>query len=240
MPLKVIPRRDQKLNKLIKTASPVEYKKSNKIYARDDESPVVYLVHTGHVRLTLPRAGSQPDRTVAVVGPAELFGEEAISIDIPRRYTAVAGSSCTLLPLSGVGVFNALRGSPKTLSTFFSMWDADLVSARQVAGLSGSSSKARIADVIMNLARRLGTEEGRKIRLEHWFTHQELADLAGAHRSTVTTVLNDWIYKGVLKQGPWKPGRKREWRELIIAKPGTLRKAGLEVSRKRRRKRSTR
>ena len=247
MPLKVIPRRDQKLNKLIKTALPVEYKKSNKIYAINDESSVVYLVHTGHVRLTLPRAGShpragsdQPDRTVAVVGPAELFGEEAISLDIPRRYTAVAGSSCTLLPLSGMGVFNALRGSPKTLSTFFSMWDADLVSARRVAGLSGSSSKARIADVIMDLARRLGTEEGRKIRLEHWFTHQELADLAGAHRSTVTTVLNDWIYEGALKQGSWRPGRRREWRELIIAKPGTLRKAGLEVSRRRRRKRSTR
>ena len=229
MPLKVIPRRDRKLNRLIKAATPVEYKKTKKIYSRGDESPVAYIVQTGHVRLTLPRTGTHIERTVGIVGPAELFGEEALSVDVPRRYTAVSGAGCTVLPLSGIGVFKALRGSPKTLSTFFSSWHADLVTARRVAGLSGSSSKARIADVLLNLARRLGHEEGRKIRLEHWFTHQELADLAGAHRSTVTTALNDWIYDGVIKQGP---------RELIIAKPGILRKAGTEASRKRRRKRT--
>ena len=240
MPLKVIPRRDQKLNKLIKAASPIEYRKSEKIYTIDDESPLAYLVQGGHVRLTLPRTGPHPDRTVAVVGPAELFGEEAVSMAALRRYTAVAGSVCTLLPLSGIAVFNALRGSPKTLATFFSMWDADLASARRVSGLSGSSSKARIAEVIMDLARRLGTEEGRRIRLEHWFTHQELADLSGTHRSTVTTVVNDWIYKGALKQGPWKPRMKREWRELIIARPGILRKACLESSRKKRSRQSAR
>lgn len=229
MPLKVIPRRDRKLNKLLKAAVPVEYKKRKKIYARGDESPVAYIVRTGHVRLTLPRTGSQTERTVGIVGPNELFGEEALSPDVPRRYTAMSGTCCTVAPLDGSGVFKALRGSPKTLSTFFSSWHADLVSARRVAGLSGSSSKARIADVLLNLARRLGNEEGRKIRLEHWFTHQEIADLAGAHRSTVTTAMNDWIYDGVLKQGP---------RELVIAKPGTLRKAGTEASRKRRRKRT--
>ena len=29
-------------------------------------------------------------------------------------------------------------------------------------------------------------------------THQVLADLAGAHRATVTTLLNDWLYDGVI------------------------------------------
>lgn len=229
MPIKIIPRRDRKLNKLLKAAIPVEYKKTRKIYGRGDESPVAYIVRTGHVRLTLPRTGSQTERTVGIVGPNELFGEEALSPDVPRRYTAMSGTCCTVAPLDGSGVFKALRGSPKTLSTLFSSWHADLVSARRVAGLSGSSSKARIADVLLNLAGRLGNEEGRRIRLEHWFTHQEIADLAGAHRSTVTTAMNDWIYEGVLKQGPG---------ELVIAKPGTLRKAGTEASRKRRRKRT--
>ena len=58
-----------------------------------------------------------------------------------------------------------------------------------------------------------------------------LADLAGAHRSTVTTAINDWIYDGMLKPQP---------RGLIINKPGTLRKAGTEASRKRKRKVATR
>ncbi len=230
MPLKVIPRRDRKLNRLIKAATPAEYRKGQAIFGRGEEADVLFLVQEGHVRLTLPRTGKETERTVAIAGPSEVFGEEAITTDVPRRYTAVAGSACVVLPLSGVGVFKALRGSPKTLGTFLASYDRDLAVARRIAGSSGSSSKARIADVLLDLADRLGDDDGRRIRIEHWFTHQELADLAGAHRSTVTTAINDWIYDGVLRQRP---------RALIIAKPGALRKAGSEASRRRPRKRST-
>ena len=231
MPLKVIPRRDRKLNRLIKEATPVTYRKGQAIFGRGEEADTVLLVQEGHVRLTLPRTGEEAERTVAVAGPGELFGEEAVTTNVPRRYAAVAGSTCVVLSLDGVNVFTALRGSPKTLGTFLSTYDRDLSEARRIAGSSGSSSRARIADVLLDLAYRLGDDDGRRIRLEHWFTHQELADLAGAHRSTVTTAINDWIYEGVLRQRP---------RGLIVTKPGALRKAGSEASRRRPRKRSTR
>jgi CRP-like cAMP-binding protein len=90
--------------------------------------------------------------------------------------------------------------------------------------LAGASARARIADVILDLSRRLGEDEGRRIRIPHWFTHQELADLSNVHRSTVTTTLNEWIYEGVLKEGQ---------KSLIVAKIGALRKAGSEPSRSR-------
>ena len=142
MPLKVIPRRDRKLNRLIKAATPVEYRKGQTIFGRGEEADVVFLVQEGHVRLTLPRTGKETERTVAVAGPGEVFGEESVTTDVPRRYTAVAGSTCVVLPLSGVGMFKALRGSPKTPGTFLSSYDRDLAVARRIAGSSGSSSKA--------------------------------------------------------------------------------------------------
>jgi hypothetical protein len=97
-------------------------------------------------------------------------------------------------------VFRALRGSPKTLLQYLRSNDADLAEARLISVSSGFSSKARIADVILDLGYRFGVDDGRRIKLDHWFTHQKLGDLAGAHRSTVTTAINDWIYDGVLKQ----------------------------------------
>jgi len=56
-----------------------------------------------------------------------------------------------------------------------------------------------------------GEGEGEAVRLPHCFTHRELADLAGAHRSTVTTSLNDWIWRGVLDT------RRRS---LLVTRPG--------------------
>ena len=231
MPLQVIPRRDRKLNALIKAATPMTYRKGRVIYRQGEPSPLVLLVQDGHVRLTLPKTGNGGSRIVGIAGPKELLGLEAVTLDVPRRYTAIAGSSCTVLPLNGAAVFKALLTSPKTLSQFLRSSDNDLAEARLISLSSGFSSKARIADVLLDLAYRFGVDDGRRIRLDHWFTHQELADLAGAHRSTVTTAINDWIYDGMLKQVPGG---------LIINKPGTLRKAGTEASRKRKRKVVTR
>jgi CRP-like cAMP-binding protein len=231
MPLQVIPRRDRKLNSLIKTATPTAYRKGRLIYQQGEPSTLVLLVREGHVCLTLPKTNAERVRVVGIAGPGELLGLEAVTLDVPRRYTAIAGSACTVLPLKGTAVFKALRASPMTLSHFLRSNDHDLAEARLISLSSGFSSKARIADVLLDLAYRFGVDDGRRIKLDHWFTHQELADLAGAHRSTVTTAINDWIYDGVLKQ---------QTRGLIINKPGTLRKAGTESSRKRRRKVATR
>lgn len=232
MPLKVVPSRDRKLNKLIKAAIAVKYRKGQAIFRRGEEADLVYVVGEGHTRLTLPRAGSRAKRTVAIVGPGEVFGEEAVTTDVPRQYGAVAGSVCLLVPLSGSDVFKTLKGSSKTLRTVLESRDHDLVKARWLTRSSGSSSRARIADVLLDLAYRLGDDDGRRIRVPHWFTHQELADLAGVHRSTVTTTLNDWIYDGVLRQ------RLRPRRTLVIEKRGALRRAGSEPSRRRRPKKT--
>ena len=231
MPLQVIPRRDRKLNSLIKAATPTGHRKGRLIYQQGEPSVLVLLVKEGHVCLTLPKTNSERVRVVGIAGPGELLGLEAVTLDVPRRYTAIAGSACTVLPLKGTAVFKALRASPMTLSQLLRSNDHDLAEARLISLSSGFSSKARIADVLLDLAYRFGVDDGRRIKLDHWFTHQELADLAGAHRSTVTTAINEWIYDGVLKQ---------QARGLIINKPGTLRKAGTEASRKRRRKVATR
>ena len=71
MPLKVIPRRDRKLNRLIKAATQVTYRKGQSIFGRGEQADVVFLVQEGHVRLTLLRTGEETERTVAVAGPGE-------------------------------------------------------------------------------------------------------------------------------------------------------------------------
>lgn len=211
MPLRIIPRRDRKVNRLIKQATEVRYRRSQVIFSRGEASEAVYLVREGHIRLSLPGDGHRPGRTVAVVAPWELFGEEALS-GAPRRYDAVAGEACIVLPLSGHRMLQALRGSPKTLSVFLAAVEDDLEDARA----SRNTTRARIARVLLTLADRFGTEEGKRIRIDHWFTHQAIADLAQAHRSTVTTALNDWIYEKVLREEP---------RAIVITRPGALRKA---------------
>ena len=109
----------------------------------------------------LKREGASREEVVAVVGPMELFGEEALQLEGFRRYRAVAGPGCTVLPLAGKRLLKALRGSPKTLSTFIATQARDQTRHLQSAG---APSKVRIADVLVDLTERFGEEEGRKER----------------------------------------------------------------------------
>jgi len=223
LPLKVVPRRDRKLNKLIKAAEPFELPKGRMLYEEGDDSEDLFVVHEGHLCLTLQRAGAPRRQTVLVVGPMEMCGEEALRSGHPRRYDAVVGQRVRLRSLSGTKVLRALRGSPKPRSTLVAAQTGDL---SRTLRSCGTVSSVRIADVLLDLARRFGQKEGRKVVIDHWFTHQELADLACVHRSTVTTTLNEWIYEGILKEGH---------RSVIVARIAELRKQGSRKGRRGRR-----
>ena len=211
MPLRVEPVRDRKLYRLIKATPERSVRKGDVLFRRGDPGGDVLLVREGYVSLRL-KGSTGSDRTVAVAGPSELFGEEGMVPGALRPYTAVAGERGTILPLDGPAVRAILRTSQHTLTTYLEVKERDLQLVRSaVAGSPGPTARERLAGVVLDLAERLGEPLGHDVHIPHWFTHRELADLAGAHRSTVTTALNDWIWRGVLTT---------RGRSLVVARGG--------------------
>jgi CRP-like cAMP-binding protein len=103
-----------------------------------------------------------------------------------------------VLPAAGVSA--AFRTGSRTFSHAFRAVFEDLTLARRFGpGYGAPSTSERVADVLLDLAQRFGVEDGTGLRIELRLTHQTLADLAGAHRSTVTTLVNDWMYRRILK-----------------------------------------
>jgi CRP/FNR family transcriptional regulator, cyclic AMP receptor protein len=199
MPLRIEPVRDRKLHRLIKAAPARALRKGEVIFRQGDPAGVVHVLDTGHVCLKLGGA-AESARTVAVAGPAEMFGEEGMVPGSLRPYSAIAGERGALVSLDGSTVRAALRTSQHTLTAYLEVKERDLdVLRRAATGSPGASARERLAGVLLDLVERLGEPEAEGIELPHWFTHKELADLAGAHRSTVTTCLNDWIWRGVLE-----------------------------------------
>lgn len=201
MPLRIDPSKDRKLARTFLKVEPKGYRRGQAIFLRGDAARRVFLVRNGHVRLTLPEAAAGRERTVAVAGPLEIFGEEAFVRDARRPYGAWAAEDCRLAPADGDHIHRVIRSSRRSYGMFVRAGQADLLAARRRLQAHASAPTAvRLADVIVELADRFGKKGGEGIEIPHWFTHQELADLAGAHRSTVTTTLNDWLYRGVLAE----------------------------------------
>jgi len=201
MPLKVVPRRDRKLHRLVKKGETRLLKRGETLFQPGEAGSELVLVRTGHLRLT-DRHGSPEERVVALAGPWELTGEEGLFQDGVRKTGARAGEPTQITLLDGQGVNRALRTGSKTYGAYLLAKEEELTLARSLGGprRAGATSE-HLGALLLHLSSRLGrTEEKKGIWIPIRLTHQVLADLSGCHRSTVTTLLNDWIYEGVLQQ----------------------------------------
>ncbi|HSG48813.1 MAG TPA: Crp/Fnr family transcriptional regulator [Longimicrobiales bacterium] len=215
MPFRLEPARDRTLNRLVKQAALVDLTKGQTLFRPGDAATEVWLVREGFVRLVLPgmEKGSA-DRTVAVALPWEIFGDEALT-EGHRRYGAVAGNRCRVQPMPKGGVLRGLKTAKKSLDAYLEGVERELHRLRHAQGGSrGPSAAQRVAEVLLDLAERCGEREGRAVTLSQRLTHQVVADLAGAHRATVTTLLNDWLYDGVLATD--------DDHRLVLAQPSRL------------------
>jgi len=215
VPFRLLPPRDRKLFRLVKSSEPIRLSKGAALYGPGDAAREVYIVATGFVRLVLP--GMEPglrERTVAVSLAWELFGDEALTGG-HRRYGAVAGSSCAVHPLPNSQVLAGLKTARSSLDAYLEGVERELHRLRHAQGGSrGPNAAQRLAEVLLDLGERCGEPVGRAIHLSQRLTHQVLADLAGTHRATVTTLLNDWLYDGVLAT--------RSGGCLVLQRPGDL------------------
>lgn len=203
MPFRLEPTRDRKIFRLVKKADTLRVAKGRALYRPGDVAREVFLLRSGFVRLVLPgMEPGLPERTVGVVLPWELFGVEAFT-DGLRRYGAVAGTTAIVHPLPKGGVLTGLKTAKSSLDAYLEGVERELHRLRHAQGGShGPSASQRLAEVLLDLGERCGEPVARGIHLGQRFTHQVLADLAGAHRATVTTLLNEWLYEGVLGTTP--------------------------------------
>ncbi len=166
-----------------------------------DPGDSLVLVRTGHLLLTQGHETPQ-ERVVALAGPWELTGEEGLLPGTSRRTGARAGEATQVVILDGGGVGRALQTASKTFGAYLLAKEEELALARSLAGpRRAGNASGNLAALLLHLAHRLGkTAERRGTKIPIRLTHKVLADLSGCHRSTVTTLLNSWIYDGVLQQ----------------------------------------
>ncbi len=200
MPLKVVPQRDRKLYRLVKRGEPRVLKRGENLFLPGDPARELYLVRRGHLRLA--QAGREGrERVVSVVGPWELGGEKGLLPGTPRDCRAYAGEECRLILLEGAGARRALQTSETSFEAFLRAKEGEIALARALSGLRRpGGSRARLGLLLLSLAARMGRFDEEGTRLPVRLTHQLLADLSASHRSTVTTLLNDWIYQGAVDE----------------------------------------
>jgi len=160
------------------------------VHEEDESLQTFFIIASGSVQVTVVTPEGK-QAILATLKKGEFFGEMGILDGEPRSASVVAAQKCLLLMLYRNPFLDILERFPKlTIRMLVEMSRRLRHTNRQINTLSMMSVYGRVADVILQLARENGRKIGQTVVIDNRPTHQDIADMAGTSRETVSRILS--------------------------------------------------
>ena len=173
-----------------------KYKENQIVYAQGDEADSVFYVHSGQVKVTvISKLGKEA--IVAIRGPDEFCGEEAMNGAPLRLATTTTMSPCEIIRLETQTVVNLLHENQEFADYFLThlLTRTARVEADLVDQLF-NSSEMRLARALLLLANYGGDLGKEPIPVK--VNQDTLAALIGATRTRVNFFMNKFRKLGLI------------------------------------------
>jgi len=165
------------------------YRKNQVIFLEEDTGSYMYIVIAGKVKVTKSTVGGK-ETLLAIHRPGDFFGEMALLDGKTSPATVSAIEDCKIVSVSKSDFNNLLLRNEKIVRQIIQVLCARLRQVwGQIQSLNYSSADSRIRSGILQLAKRHGVPDARGIIVDLKITHQELAEMVGTSRETVTRTL---------------------------------------------------
>jgi len=169
------------------------------VFHEGEPGDSLYIVISGKIKLGR-RSSDGRENLVAVMGPADQFGELSLFDPGPRTSTAVAVTDAQLARLPKDALHQWIIDKPRLgLQMLRAVARRLRRTNTMLADLIFVDVPGRVAKRLLQLAQRFGSVEGGHLRVTHDLTQEELAQLVGASRETVNKALADFAQRGWLR-----------------------------------------
>lgn len=190
-----------------------EVRKRQPLYLPGDPSSSVYLLKRGRVKIANTAANGK-EVTFEIIEAGDVFGELDVLQDTPRSTSAEALDDALICVIPR-----------KEFDQYLAMHPNVTINLTKLIGLRLKKIQSRVEDLVFrdvparlaHLLSELGKSEGdpgpQGVRLKVKLTHQEMANLIGCSRETVSTTLGQFREEGLIHT---------EGRTVIILQPDAL------------------
>ena len=159
------------------------------VYSQEQDEAGLFVIHDGQVKVSIV---SEDGREVilSILGEGNFFGEMSLLDGHPRSANVTTTQATELLMVRRADFLRFIQKSPQTAIKLLSVLASRLrITDRKIEGLALSDVTGRISQTLLQLADEQGvaTQEGVLIRDRP--THQDLANMSGTTRETVSRIL---------------------------------------------------
>lgn len=177
----------------------VSFPRSSAIFSEGELGDRLYIILEGKVKLGR-HAPDGRENLLAVMGPADMFGELSIFDPGPRTASAIAVTDVKLATMDRGAMRAWIAQRPEIAEQLLRVIARRLRRTNNsLADLIFTDVPGRVAKALLQLARQFGTRTDGQLRVTHDLTQEELAQLVGASRETVNKALADFGQRGWLR-----------------------------------------
>lgn len=191
------------------------YKKHEVIFHAGDHGSVFFILKSGSVRVTIEDRDGR-EAILQIFYPRDFFGEMALLDDWRRSATVLAMERTVALVIEKQHFLTLLQRIPQLAMHLVHILCRRLRKANErIASLAFFDASGKVAKVFLDLTAEQGIQTARGLALDLNMTRQEIANLAGVSRETLTRTLNEYQKAGVMMV---------ERRRITILNPTLLRR----------------
>lgn len=165
-------------------------------YTPDEAGEVLFLLKKGRVQLYRLSPGGKK-LVVATLGPGAVFGEMSLIGQGMHHTFAEAVGDCMLCVMSRADVERLMREKPQVAFRIVeTLGDRLTHTERRLEDIAFKSIASRLAGTLIRLSDEAGEDHN-----VLGYTHQDLAEMLGTYRETVTQTLNEFKADGLVEIG---------------------------------------
>jgi CRP/FNR family transcriptional regulator len=174
------------------------FRKGTILFFEGDYGDEMFIITSGLVRIY--RIEQSKEITLALFRTGDFFGEMAlIDKTATRSATAETIEPSTILSISRGDFFRFLEKSPRLLLRLLEVNMQRLRKANdQIHDLTFLDVRSRIVKTISRLAEEYGTPTPQGMFIDMRLTHQQIANMVGTVRESVTKVLQELQDDGII------------------------------------------
>jgi CRP/FNR family cyclic AMP-dependent transcriptional regulator len=190
---------DSELEQLAALLRSNHYKRGAFIVLAEEAGDEFFIIRRGRVKVNIVHEDGR-EIILSLLGTGEVFGELSLLDGRPRSANVVTLEDTELLLLRRDLFLDLLYRHPHIATAMLAELAGRLRKTdMQIEGLALMNVTSRVAKTILNIIMEQGEDREDGVVLERRPTHQELAQMAGTTRETVTRVISRLEREGYIQ-----------------------------------------
>jgi CRP-like cAMP-binding protein len=187
------------LKKIEKLGLRKKYKKGNIVVLEKEMGAALFVIISGKVKIVRTDEDGR-EVILSIFGPGEFFGEMSLLDGLARSASVVALTKAELFMIHRRDFLKLVNEHPQVAISLLGELTTRLRKAdTQIKSLSLKDASGRVANVILMLADDIGVFRKGKVEIDELPLQQDMANMAGTSRETVSRMLHQFIREGHLQ-----------------------------------------